>query len=325
MNNKNRNRLCAGLAFITASICILKLTSMNTKSDSTSTKGYQEPKDTSSSISSEYVREESELEKSIVTSNDTNEKRFNSSNSTPNSKVASSSDTNNLDDDPVTRLSKYYSEYTAYVHFGDFENKFYLFDFDSKKGICTEVNGLFTLEADYLIGFNPVQLLNCLTDEEKQIFPDGRNVETIEEVRENLNRIRTPQEIVDDLNKKLNDFNKKYVNKSNAEILKQVKKDANKNEEYPINLIKIITLDENATSYIPVLDIGDGVYYELNGDNFWDRTSNNIRYNFFDVFVSYYCGFNKQFLSVEEIYEVTNLISQDFKPERSSSSKSLTR
>lgn len=320
MNNKNRNRLCARLAFITASICILKLTSMNTKSDSTSTKGYQEPKGTSSSISSEYVKEESELEKSLVTSNDTNEKRFNSSISTSNSEVTSLSDGNDIDDDTKTLLNKYSSEYIAHIDFGGFKNKFYLFDVDSKTGICTEINGLFTLKADDLVGLYsvPFPVLDALTDEEKQNFLNSKNTTTDEEARENLNKIRTPQEIVEDLNKK-------YINKSNEEMLKQIKEDANKNEKYPIGLIKIILLDENATSYIPVLDIGDGVYYELNGDNLWYRTSNKIRYNFLDVYVGYYSKFNKSFLTAEEIYEVTNLISQDFKPERSSSSKSLIK
>lgn len=320
MNNKNRNRLCARLAFITASICILKLTSMNTKSDSTSTKGNQEPKGTSSSISSEYVKEESELEKSLVTSNDTNEKRFSSSSSPSNSEVTSLSDGNDIDDDTNILLNKYSSEYIAYIGFGDFKNKFYLFDVNSKTGICTEINGLFTLKADDLVGLYPVPfpVLDALTDEEKQNFLSSKNTTTDEEARENLNKIRTPQEIVEDLNKK-------YINKSNEEMLKQIKEDANKNEKYPIGLIKIILLDENATSYIPVLDIGDGVYYELNGDNLWYRTSNKIRYNFLDVYVGYYSKFNKSFLTAEEIYEVTNLISQDFKPERSSSSKSLIK
>lgn len=320
MNNKNRNRLCAGLAFITASICILKLTSMNTKSDSTSTKGYQEPKGTSSSISSEYVKEESELEKSLVTSNDTNEKRFSSSSSTSNSEVTSLSDGNDIDDDTNTLLNKYSSEYIAYIGFGDFKNKFYLFDVDSKTGICTEINGLFTLKADDLVGLYPVPfpVLDALTDEEKQNFLSSKSTTNDEEARENLNKIRTPQEIVEDLNKK-------YINKSNEEMLKQIKEDANKNEKYPIGLIKIILLDENATSFVPVLDLGDGVYYELNGDNLWDRTDNKIRYNYLYVYVNHYSEFNKSFLTAKEIYDVTNLINQDFKPERSGSSKSLTK
>lgn len=319
MNRKNKNRLCAGLAFITASICILKLAAMNTKDDNVSIKGYQEPKSTPSSISSEYSKEESDLEKSLVTSDETNEKKVSSSSSIANSQVTSPSNGNNGNYNSY--LSKYYSEYIAYINSGKYENKFYLFDVNIENGTCTEVNGLFTLGTDELIRFYPIPVIDALTDEEKQAFPSNKNVETVEDIAENLNKIRTPQEIVEDLNKK-------YVNKSTEEILKQVKDDSNNNEKYPISLIKIVLTDDNDASFVPVLDLGDDVYYELNGDNLWYKNAGNIRYNYLDVYVNNikdYSAFNKSFLSVNEIYEVTNFINQDFRPERSGTSRSLTK
>ena len=202
----NRNRLCAGLAFIIADICILCLANTNTKKDSDKTKAYQEPSSASSSICSKYVKEETEFEQHLVTPEETKE--------TNTDVINTNNDQNTITDG----YDAYYNKYIAYVNSAKFENKFYLFNVDSENKICTEVNGLMTLDIYDLIQYNPIIVFDALTDEEKQLFPSNKNVKTIEETEENLKKIRTPQEIIDDLNKK-------YFHKNDEEILSQLKED----------------------------------------------------------------------------------------------------
>ena len=308
MNGNNRNRLCAGLAFIIADICILCLANTNTKKDSDKTKAYQEPSSASSSICSKYVKEETEFEQHLVTPEETKE--------TNTDVINTNNDQNTITDG----YDAYYNKYIAYVNSAKFENKFYLFNVDLENKICTEANGLMTLDIYDLIQYNPIIVFDALTDEEKQLFPSNKNVKTIEETEEDLKKIRTPQEIIDDLNKK-------YFHKNDEEILSQLKEDASNNEKHPTSLVKIV-LTENNDNFVPVLDLGNDVYYEINGDNYWKKDTDKIKYNSLSVFVdSYeaYSAFKKPFLSVNELYEVTNLISQDFKQKRSDNSRSLTK
>lgn len=304
----NRNRLCAGLAFIIADICILCLANTNTKKDSDKTKAYQEPSSASSSICSKYVKEETEFEQHLVTPEETKE--------TNTDVINTNNDQNTITD----RYDAYYNKYIAYVNSAKFENKFYLFNVDSENKICTEVNGLMTLDIYDLIQYDPITVFDALTDEEKQLFPSNKNVKTIEETEEDLKKIRTLQEIIDDLNKK-------YFHINDEEILSQLKEDASNNEKHPTSLIKIV-LTENNDNFVPVLDLGNDVYYEINGNNYWKNGTDKIKYNSLSVFVDNfeaYSAFKKPFLSVNELYEVTNLISQDFKQERSENSRSLTK
>ena len=73
MNGRNHEDAAAAMAMLMVGAYVLYSAVMSSKGANESTKKYQEPKSASSSISSEYVKEESELEKSLVTSEMTKE------------------------------------------------------------------------------------------------------------------------------------------------------------------------------------------------------------------------------------------------------------
>ena len=338
MNRKDHEDAYTAIALLMGAAYVLYSAVMSSKGANESTKKYQEPKSTSSSISSEYVKEESELEKSLVTSEMTKESELSvsskalqdssrttgSNDETDNKETEASSlnenaTSNSEDSSQENELIRYdkidlsmYFQYIGYVKSKESGNKFYLFDYDSKAGTYTEINGLFTF--DFWGAYNFRQACDFLTDEEQQVLwlrTEGS--------------IRTVKTI-------LNDLNKKYANKSDEEILEQVKEDANNNEKYNVLFIELLIKDKDGEKVlVPVLNLGTGIYYEINGNDFWNEKDvykdrfenlsgyiNNGKYGSIG-------SIGEQNLSVAEINQITALINQDVKQELNSKSRSLTK
>ena len=338
MNGRNHEDAAAAMAMLMVGAYVLYSAVMSSKRANESTKKYQEPKSASSSISSEYVKEESELEKSLVTSELTKESELISSSealqdsskatdlndenanketetSSSNESVTSNSEDSSQENELISYdkvdLSMYF-QYIGYVKSKESGNKFYLFDYDSKAGTYTEINGLFTF--DFWVAYNFRPACDFLTNEEQQVL-----------LLRTEGSIRTVKTI-------LNDLNKKYANKSDEEILEQVKEDANNNEKYNVLFIELLIKDKDGEKVlVPVLNLGTGIYYEINGNDFWnekdvykDRFENLSGY-INDGKYGSIGSIGEQNLSVAEINQITALINQDVKQELNSKSRSLTK
>lgn len=295
MNRNNHDDAYTALALLMVLLWYAYEVIAYSKSPSEPKEKYQEPKTASNSISSEYVKEESELEKSLVTS-----------------EISSSSE-EMVNLDKIDRIT-YYNKFIGYINSEKFGSKFYLFDYDSETKTFKEVNGLFTFDS-WEIRSYPVW--EFLSEEESEIL-FGRQ----------KGNIRTVNSI-------LNDLNRKYANKSNEEILKQVKEDANNNLKYETIFVKFLVVNKNDENIImPTLYLGNGIFYEINGHGFWtdnDVYENGMILNSLRNYIYYnddagkYSSFDKEYLSVEEINAVTALINQEEKQKLNGKSRSLTK
>ena len=295
MNRNNHDDAYTALALLMALLWYAYEVMAYSKSPSEPKEKYQEPKTASNSISSEYVKEESELEKSLVTS-----------------EISSSSE-EMISYDEIDS-SMYFGKEIGYVNSEKFGSKFYLFDYDSETKTFKEVNGLFTFD---LLEINSYSVWEFLSEEESEIL-FGRQ----------KGNIRTVNSI-------LNDLNRKYANKSNEEILKQVKEDANNNLKYETIFVKFLVVNKNDENIImPTLYLGNGIFYEINGHGFWtdnDVDGNGMILNNLGNYIYYndddgkYSSFDKEYLSVEEINAVTALINQEEKQKLNGKSRSLTK
>lgn len=307
MNRNNHDDAYTALALLIVLFYYLygAITYSYSKDSGEPVKKTQEPKTASSSASSEYVKEESELEKSLVTS-----------------EVVKEAEVSNSSDEMVSYeeidSAMYYSRYIGYVNSEKYGNKFYLFDYDSETSAFKEVNGLFAFniyDASGKIVFTPA--FSYLTEEENQILLGLKE-----------GSIRKIESVVKDLNKE-------FVNKSNEEILNQLKRKADENATYEAFLIYLLIDNRNGeNTLIPVLDIENDMYYEINGKFFCRREdARRDKIEFYNL-GSYiysnnddgkYNSFDKSYLSVEEINTVTALINQEQKQELNGKSRSLTR
>lgn len=317
MNRNNHDDAYTALALLMTLLWYAYEVIAYSKSPSEPKEKYQEPKTASNSISSEYVKEESELEKSLVTSEISSSsecvnEESESEKSLVTPEVPSSSE-EMISYDEIDS-SMYFGKDIGYVNSEKFGSKFYLFDYDSETKTFKEVNGLFTFDSWEI---NSYPVWEFLSEEESEIL-FGRQ----------KGNIRTVNSI-------LNDLNRKYANKSNEEILKQVKEDANNNLKYETIFVKFLVVNKNDENIImPTLYLGNGIFYEINGHVFWtdnDVHGNGMILNSLRNYIYYndddgkYSSFDKEYLSVEEINAVTALINQEEKQKLNGKSRSLTK
>ncbi len=313
MKNNGKNNGSAEIALIIAGLYALSTVFYNSQKKEILNKQHQDSKGTSSSISSEYVKDESELEQALIMpKEDTAEENSEEQLSTDSEQLNESSSTNANKPQKMYYYHNIsmYNKYIVYVNNEDFGARYYLFDWDVETKKFIEVNGLFAIPSD--------DVTKCfttfcfMTDEEHQTL-------------NNYGKIRSVDEILATLNKK-------YANKTNEEILKQIQSDAYTNVEYCIYDIELVSIknENDKDIIIAVIDLGTGFYYEINGTQYYDKNELFYHAQSFKnlsgiVLDEYGKGRGINHLCVNKINEICDSINQNLNQEISGKLRSLIK
>ncbi len=311
MNRNNRESAAKALAALIALMECLYFVMPSSKNSKEHTKEYQKTESISNSISSEYVKEESELEQALITpKEDTAEENNGEQLSSDSEQLKESSPANTKEPQKIHYYhdnSMYYNKFIVYVNSEDFGARYYLFDRDADAKEFIEVNGLFTIPFDDITNcFTPI---NFITDEEHQIL-------------NNYGKIRSVDTILATLNEK-------YANKTNEEILKQIQSDAYNNVEYCIYDIILVNI-KGENNMIALIDLGNGFYYEINGTQYYNKNElfNHVQH------LEVLCGLvtneseenrKKWHLCVNKINEICDSVNQTLNQEVNDKSRSLIK